>query len=72
AGEHGRVGVQILSLKETENERRPAIVFLHATRRCKEWERPKLEAYASRGYVAVAIDARYHGEQASSLTTYDD
>ncbi|GFS40297.1 alpha/beta-Hydrolases superfamily protein [Actinidia rufa] len=30
------------------------------------------EAYASRGYVAVAIDSRYHGERASSKTTYRD
>ncbi|KAG5562577.1 hypothetical protein RHGRI_005340 [Rhododendron griersonianum] len=32
----------------------------------------RTEAYASRGYVAVAIDSRYHGERASSMTTYRD
>jgi len=30
------------------------------------------QAYASRGYVAIAIDSRYHGERASNLTTYRD
>ena len=30
------------------------------------------QAYASRGYVAIAIDSRYHGERASSKTTYQD
>lgn len=28
------------------------------------------QGYASRGYVAIAIDARYHGERASSTTAY--
>lgn len=30
------------------------------------------QAYASRGYVAVAIDSRYHGERANSTTAYKD
>ncbi|PHT74412.1 hypothetical protein T459_21689 [Capsicum annuum] len=34
--------------------------------------RPLLEGYASRGYIAVAIDSRYHGERATSITTYRD
>ncbi|XP_020536394.1 putative esterase YitV isoform X2 [Jatropha curcas] len=71
AGEQGRVPMLILSLKES-NERRPAIVFLHRTNTCKEWLRPLLEAYASRGYVAIAIDSRYHGERAKTKTTYQD
>lgn len=29
-----------------------------------------LQAYASKGYVCVAIDSRYHGERASNETTY--
>lgn len=96
----------ILSLKGCK-EKRPAIVFLHSTNKCKEWLRPLLEvqsystpmdflcllsvyklpflgktslylfvclfqAYASRGYIAIAIDSRYHGERASSNTTYRD
>ncbi|XP_024033364.1 uncharacterized protein LOC18055322 isoform X2 [Citrus clementina] len=59
-------------MKESDNENRPAVVFLHSTRKCKEWLRPLLEAYASRGYIAIGIDSRYHGERASSKTTYRD
>lgn len=71
-GEQGRVPVLVLSMKESNPQKRPAVVFLHRTNTCKEWLRPLLEAYASRGYVAVAIDSRYHGERASSLTAYQD
>lgn len=70
-GEQGRLPVLILSLKDSK-ERRPAVVFLHATNKCKEWLRPLLEAYASRGYVSIAIDSRYHGERARTKTTYQD
>ncbi|XP_020100609.1 uncharacterized protein LOC109718677 [Ananas comosus] len=72
AGEQGRVPVLILSLKDETRERRPAIVFLHSSYKCKEWLRPLLEAYASRGYVSIAIDSRYHGERANNKTTYID
>ncbi|KAH9761135.1 AB hydrolase-1 domain-containing protein [Citrus sinensis] len=72
AGEQGRLPLLILSMKESDNENRPAVVFLHSTRKCKEWLRPLLEAYASRGYIAIGIDSRYHGERASSKTTYRD
>ncbi|XP_073123551.1 uncharacterized protein [Henckelia pumila] len=71
-GDQGRLPVLILKLKNTGEKRRPAIVFLHSTNKCKEWLRPLLEAYASRDYIAVAIDSRYHGERARSLTTYRD
>lgn len=71
-GEQGRLPVLILSLKESSNIKRPAVVFLHSTNKCKEWVRPLLEAYASRGYIAVAIDSRYHGERAKTVTTYED
>ncbi|XP_022854572.1 uncharacterized protein LOC111375892 [Olea europaea var. sylvestris] len=71
-GDQGRLPVLILSMKESSGKRRPAIVFLHSTNKCKEWLRPLLEGYASRDYIAVAIDSRYHGERASSLTTYRD
>ncbi|XP_073051813.1 uncharacterized protein [Primulina eburnea] len=72
AGDQGRLPVLILKLKDTSEKRRPTIVFLHSTNKCKEWLRPLLEAYASRDYIAVAIDSRYHGERASSLATYRD
>ncbi|KAG6507528.1 uncharacterized protein LOC121981152 [Zingiber officinale] len=71
-GEQGRLPVLILSLKDNTTQRKPAIVILHSSYKCKEWLRPLLEAYASRGYVAVAIDSRYHGERASNTTAYKD
>ncbi|XP_057960042.1 uncharacterized protein LOC131152279 [Malania oleifera] len=72
AGQQGRLPVLILSMKECSHQRRPAIVFLHSTHKCKEWLRPLLEAYASRGYIAIAIDSRYHGERATNKTTYQE
>ncbi|XP_050215254.1 uncharacterized protein LOC130014443 [Mercurialis annua] len=69
AGDQGRLPMLILSLKE-RHYKRPAVVFLHGTHLTKEWLRPMLEAYASRGYVAISIDCRHHGERASSKTTY--
>ncbi|KAK3131704.1 hypothetical protein QOZ80_6AG0510170 [Eleusine coracana subsp. coracana] len=71
-GEQGRVPVLLLKLEDTVPKRKPVIVFLHSSYKCKEWLRPLLEAYASRGYISVAIDSRYHGERASSNTTYID
>ncbi|XP_055820708.1 uncharacterized protein LOC129889441 isoform X2 [Solanum dulcamara] len=71
-GVQGLLPVLVLSMKESEKKRRPTIVFLHSTNKCKEWLRPLLEGYASRGYIAVAIDSRYHGERATSITTYRD
>lgn len=35
--------VLILSMKATDHQRRPAVVFLHGTSKCKEWLRPLLE-----------------------------
>ncbi|KAK1289156.1 hypothetical protein QJS10_CPB18g01151 [Acorus calamus] len=72
AGEQGHLPVLILSLKGSKLQRRPAIVILHSSYKSKEWLRPLLEAYASRDYIAVAIDSRYHGERASNATTYRD
>ncbi|CAN8277250.1 unnamed protein product [Cochlearia groenlandica] len=74
ASEQGKLPLLILSLKERKSEeRRPAIVFMHETYANKEWLRPWLEAYASRGYVAIGLDSRSHGERAnSSKTAYMD
>ncbi|KAJ4958072.1 hypothetical protein NE237_025183 [Protea cynaroides] len=72
ASEQGRLPVLVLSMKESKNRRKPAIVILHSTSSCKEWFRPLLEDYVSRGYVAVVIDSRYHGERASNISTYQD
>ncbi|KAF9620063.1 hypothetical protein IFM89_010713 [Coptis chinensis] len=72
ASEQGHLPVLILSMKESKQQKRPSIVFLHSTHKCKEWLRPLLEAYASRGYIAIAIDSRYHGERDAHITTYRD
>ncbi|XP_048331954.2 uncharacterized protein LOC125423016 isoform X2 [Ziziphus jujuba] len=72
AGEQGRLPLLIISLKEKSNQTRPAVVFLHSTHKNKEWLRPLLEAFASRGYISIAIDSRYHGERARNKTTYRD
>lgn len=72
SGDQGRVPVLLLRLNDTAPRRKPAIVLLHSSYKCKEWLRPLLEAYASRGYISVAIDSRYHGERASNKTTYID
>ncbi|PKA61219.1 hypothetical protein AXF42_Ash006116 [Apostasia shenzhenica] len=72
AGEQGRLPVLMLSLKTSDEKKRPAIVILHSSYKCKEWLRPLLEAYASRDYIAVAVDSRYHGERASSRSTYQE
>ncbi|KAK7351476.1 hypothetical protein VNO77_10972 [Canavalia gladiata] len=72
-GEQGWLPLLILKLKESDKQkRRPAVVFLHSTNKYKESLRPLLEAYASRGYIAISVDSRYHGERASSLTAYRD
>ncbi|XP_023755676.1 uncharacterized protein LOC111904131 [Lactuca sativa] len=71
-GEQGLLPVLILSMKESTQSKRPAVVFVHPTNANKEWLRPSLEDYASRGYIAIAIDSRYHGERAKTPTAYQD
>jgi dienelactone hydrolase len=44
--------------------RRPVVIQLHGTGGRKEQLAPRLAALASRGFIAVAIDARHHGERA--------
>lgn len=42
-GEQGRLPVLILSMKQSDLKKRPAIVFIHSSYKCKEWLRPLLE-----------------------------
>lgn len=44
-------------------KRRPAVIVLHGTGGSKEGLKPWLVELAKEGIVAVAIDARYHGER---------
>jgi dienelactone hydrolase len=52
-------------LLKTENShgRRPAVIVLHGTGGSKEGELPLLRKLAEQGFIAVAIDGRYHGER---------
>jgi dienelactone hydrolase len=48
--------------------RRPAVVCLHGLGGSKEGLSGYLEEFARRGFVGVALDARYHGDRAGDLT----
>ncbi len=56
--------------------RLPVVIALHGTGGKKEDELPLLRALAARGFIAVAIDGREHGERAtpgkSSTVSYQD
>ena len=43
--------------------RRPVVIILHGTGGTKEGMLALLTPYAERGFIAVAIDGRYHGER---------
>jgi len=45
-------------------KKRPAVILLHGTGGNKEGMRPWLNDLADRGFVAIAIDGRYHGDRA--------
>lgn len=49
---------------EKADKKLPAVLVLHGTGGNKESERGWLNDLAKRGFLAVAIDARYHGERA--------
>jgi dienelactone hydrolase len=56
----------ILTLKKPETKGRiPTVIMLHGTGGSKELMRPWLEEFANRGWLAVAIDARYHADRAN-------
>jgi dienelactone hydrolase len=52
--------------------RRPAVIVLHGTGARKEEENGLLRVMADRGFIAMAIDARHHGERArgDSISEY--
>jgi dienelactone hydrolase len=50
--------------------RLPAVIVLHGTGDSKEGMAPLLEALAARGFLAAAIDGRYHGERAAGPNAY--
>ncbi len=46
--------------------RRPVVIALHGTGGNKEGQLPLLKELAERGFIAVAIDGRYHGERSKA------
>jgi pimeloyl-ACP methyl ester carboxylesterase len=48
--------------------RRPAVICLHGLGGNKEGLSSYLEELARRGFIGVALDARYHGDRAGNLT----
>src|SRR3954466_16395280 len=50
--------------------RRPVVILLHGTGDSKEGMLDLASEFAGRGFVAVAIDGRYHGER--TRAGYDD
>ncbi len=50
-------------LKQGSSGRRPVVVVLHGTGGTKESQLELLKTLAGRGFVAVAIDGRFHGER---------
>jgi dienelactone hydrolase len=72
--EHERVpGILI---KATQGAaRRPVVIVLHGTGGKKSDELPLLRQLAEKGFIAVAIDGRYHGERSqtgSGSVTYQE
>jgi dienelactone hydrolase len=62
-GEPERVPVYLVTPAKKE-ARRPAVIALHGTGGSGKSQVPLLIELAKRGFVGVAIDARYHGERA--------
>ncbi|KAG2490224.1 hypothetical protein HYH03_011349 [Edaphochlamys debaryana] len=50
---------------EAQQERRPAVVFLHATGESMDVTLPKQCRFARLGYVTAVVEARYHGQRAA-------
>jgi dienelactone hydrolase len=58
--------VPTLLIKRAEASRQPAVIVLHGTGGSKEGMAARLRDLAAKGFVAVAIDGRYHGERAET------
>jgi dienelactone hydrolase len=61
-----RVPGFLLKTSSTQRSRRPVIIVLHGTGGSKESELPYLTELAHAGFIAVAIDGRYHGARSRS------
>jgi dienelactone hydrolase len=70
ASEAGERVPGIIIRQEKTSGRRPAVIVLHGTGDSKEGMSDVAAELATRGFLAVAIDGRYHGER--TRTGYDD
>jgi dienelactone hydrolase len=60
--------VPLLILRKGErHDRQPVTIVLHGTGGSKEATRGRLEAFADRGFLAVSMDARHHGDRRVSI-----
>ena len=50
----------------------PVVIVLHGTGGTKEGQLPVLKQLAAKGFLAVAIDGRYHGERTAKKTGSDE
>jgi dienelactone hydrolase len=56
----------------TSAVRRPVVIALHGTGGTKESQLPLLTALAKSGFIAIAIDGRYHGARSTAGKGGDD
>jgi len=54
------------------HDRRPVVIALHGTGGSKSDMLPLCRQLAARGFIAVAIDGRYHGERSPAKGAYDN
>jgi dienelactone hydrolase len=64
AAQTGQRVPAVLLKQQAGRSRRPVVIVLHGTGGSKDGMVPRLRELAARGFVAVAIDGRYHGERA--------
>jgi dienelactone hydrolase len=53
----------ILIKSKDSTSRRPVVIVLHGTGGTKDGEAALLRTFATKGFIGVAIDGRYHGER---------
>lgn len=63
APEAGQRVTGLIVKQRTASGKLPVVVALHGTGGNKESQLPLLEELAGRGFLAIAIDGRYHGER---------
>lgn len=61
-----RVPLLLLKADEPTEPRRPVVIVLHGTGGTKEQNLVLIKRLAHRGFVAVGIDGRYHGERCAA------